>query len=49
MRLSTPGTVNAVCLSITREILNRTSGMACTRLDQKINDIPNFKLSMRTP
>jgi tricarballylate dehydrogenase len=43
-----PGTVDAVYESITRKIFNQTNGIAYTILDQKINDVPNYKLGLRS-
>ena len=43
-----PGTVDAVYESITRKIFNQTGGIAYTLLDQKINDVPNYKLGLRS-
>ncbi|MBM3344776.1 MAG: FAD-dependent oxidoreductase [Betaproteobacteria bacterium] len=43
-----PGTVDAVYESITRKIFNQTNGIAYTLLDQKINDVPNYKLGLRS-
>ena len=43
-----PGTVDAVYESITRKIFNQTNGIAYTILDDKINDVPNYKLALRS-
>ncbi len=43
-----PGTVDAVYESITRKIFNQTNGIAYTILDDKINDVPNYKLGLRS-
>ncbi len=43
-----PGTVDAVYESITRKIFNQTNGIAYTILDNKINDVPNYKLGLRS-
>lgn len=43
-----PGTVDAVYESITRKIFNQTNGIAYALLDQKINDVPNYKLGLRS-
>ncbi len=43
-----PGTVDAVYESITRKIFNQTNGIAYTLLDDKINDVPNYKLGLRS-
>ncbi len=43
-----PGTVDAVYESITRKIFNQTNGIAYTILDAKINDVPNYKLGLRS-
>ncbi len=43
-----PGTVDAVYESITRKIFNQTNGIAFTILDDKINDVPNYKLGLRS-
>jgi tricarballylate dehydrogenase len=43
-----PGTVDAVYESITRKIFNQTNGIAYTLLDQKINDVPNYRLGLRS-
>lgn len=43
-----PGTVDAVYESITRKIFNQTNGIAYTILDHKINDVPNYKLGLRS-
>ena len=43
-----PGTVDAVYESITRKIFNQTNGIAYAILDQKIHDVPNFKLGLRS-
>ncbi|HTE15815.1 MAG TPA: FAD-dependent oxidoreductase [Burkholderiales bacterium] len=43
-----PGTVDAVYESITRKIFNQTNGIAYTILDDRINDVPNYKLGLRS-
>ena len=43
-----PGTVDAVYESITRKIFTQTNGIAFTILDDKINDVPNYKLGLRS-
>jgi tricarballylate dehydrogenase len=43
-----PGTVDAVYESITRKIFNQTNGIAYTILDERINDVPNYKLGLRS-
>ncbi len=43
-----PGTVDAVYESITRKIFNQTNGIAYTILDNKIHDVPNYKLGLRS-
>ncbi|MEQ1774460.1 MAG: FAD-dependent oxidoreductase [Burkholderiales bacterium] len=43
-----PGTVDATYESITRKIFNQTNGIAYTILDDKINDVPNYKLGLRS-
>ena len=43
-----PGTVDAVYESITRKIFTQTNGIAYTILDDKINDVPNYKLGLRS-
>ena len=43
-----PGTVDAVYESITRKIFNQTNGIAYAVLDQKLNDVPNYKLGLRS-
>ena len=43
-----PGTVDVVYESITRKIFNQTNGIAYTILDAKINDVPNYKLGLRS-
>jgi len=43
-----PGTVDAVYESITRKIFNQTNGIAYAILDQKIHDVPNYKLGLRS-
>ena len=43
-----PGTVDAVYESITRKIFNQTNGIAYTILDDKINDVPNYKRGLRS-
>ena len=43
-----PGTVDAVYESITRKIFNQNNGIAYTILDDKINDVPNYKLGLRS-
>ncbi len=43
-----PGTVDAVYESITRKIFSQTNGIAYTLLDDKINDVPNYKLGLRS-
>jgi len=43
-----PGTVDAVYEGITRQIFNQTNGIAYVILDEKIHDVPNWKLGLRT-
>lgn len=43
-----PGTVDAVYESITRKIFNQTNGIAYAILDQKIHDVPNYQLGLRS-
>ena len=43
-----PGTVDAVYESITRKIFNQNNGIAYAILDDKINDVPNYKLGLRS-
>jgi tricarballylate dehydrogenase len=43
-----PGTVDATYESITRRIFNQTNGIAYAILDQKIHDVPNYKLGLRS-
>jgi len=43
-----PGTVDAVYESITRKIFNQTNGIAYAILDRKLNDVPNYKLGLRS-
>ncbi len=43
-----PGTVDAVYESITRRIFSQTDGIAYALLDSKINDVPNYKLGLRS-
>jgi tricarballylate dehydrogenase len=43
-----PGTVDAVYESITRRIFNQTNGIAYAILDHRINDVPNYKLGLRS-
>ena len=43
-----PGTVDAVYESITRKIFNQINGIAYTILDDKINDVPNYTLGLRS-
>ncbi len=43
-----PGTVDAVYESITRRIFNQTNGIAYAILDQKLNDVPNYRLGLRS-
>lgn len=43
-----PGTVDAVYESVTRQIFNQPDGIAYVILDDKINDVPNKQLAVRT-
>ncbi|WP_185266096.1 FAD-dependent oxidoreductase [Halopseudomonas xiamenensis] len=43
-----PGTVDAWYERVTRQILAQTEGIAWVILDQKVKDIPNYKLGIRT-
>ena len=43
-----PGTVDAWYERVTRKILEQTGGIAWVILDQKVKDVPNYKLSIRT-
>ncbi len=43
-----PGTVDAVYESITRKIFNQTNGIAYAILDQKIHNVPNYQLGLRS-
>ena len=43
-----PGTVDAVYESITRKIFNQTNGIAYALLDARIDDVPNYKLGLRS-
>jgi tricarballylate dehydrogenase len=43
-----PGTVDAYYERVTRKIYEQTHGLAYVILDQKVKDIPNYKLAIRT-
>ncbi len=43
-----PGTVDAVYESVTRQIFNQTAGIAYVILDEKLKDVPNYTLGLRT-
>lgn len=43
-----PGTVDAYYERVTRKIYEQTDGLAYVILDQKIKDIPNYRLAIRT-
>lgn len=43
-----PGTVDAWYERVTRKILEQTGGIAWVILDQKVKDVPNYTLSIRT-
>lgn len=43
-----PGTVDAWYERITRKVYNQTDGIAYCILDQKVTDIPNYRLGIRT-
>ncbi|AQZ96238.1 FAD-dependent oxidoreductase [Halopseudomonas phragmitis] len=43
-----PGTVDAWYERVTRKILAQTDGIAWVILDQKVKDIPNYRLGIRT-
>ncbi|QEC48029.1 FAD-dependent oxidoreductase [Baekduia soli] len=43
-----PGTVDATYEAITRRILEQSGGMAYVILDEKIEDVPNYRVAIRT-
>jgi tricarballylate dehydrogenase len=43
-----PGTVDATYEAITRRILEQTQGIAYVILDEKIEDVPNYQVAIRT-
>jgi tricarballylate dehydrogenase len=43
-----PGTVDATYESVTRKIFAQTDGLAWVILDQKIHDVPNHRLAIRS-
>lgn len=43
-----PGTVDAYYERVTRKIYEQTHGLAYVLLDQRVKDIPNYKLAIRT-